>query len=201
MRRSTQGYIPKNLGNGTVWDGRFKFRNVIEAAIIVCVIIMLLDPVKRFIPSIIFLSIRLVLCFISGVLALKGIGGEPLSIWFLNVLNYSGTRTYVTLRPPSRDLEDVPKKKSLIFTDDPKEERGRKKKKKASGGKPDVSGEQLPDSAAAETKKERPARSEKKEAKNRAREEKAKLKKEKKEAKRKKKAYAKEQINAKRKNR
>lgn len=183
--RNTQGYIPKNLGGGTIWDGRLKIRNATEAVIICSAIYFVTVFFERFVPNLVLVSIRLVLWLIFGVLALKGIGGEPLSIWFLNIINYSGTRTYVTLRPPSRELEETPKKKkSLIFTDGPAENSGGEQKKRGA--------------AKAEHSSRKEAR---RKAAEEKRSEKERMKAEKKAKKQKKREYAKEQKNAKKKNR
>lgn len=109
MRR-TQGYIPRNLGTGTLWDGRLKARNAVEAVIICAVVYGLTKILGLFLPYLVTISIMLVLWVLLGGLALVGIYGEPLSIYVLTALNYSNTRTYVTLRPPQRQLPEAEKK-------------------------------------------------------------------------------------------
>lgn len=109
--RNTHGYIPKNMGGGTIWDGRLKIRNTVEAVTIAFVVYFLTTPLASFLPELVITIIRMVVGGIFGLLALRGIGGEPLSIWFLNVINYSNTRTYATLQPPQRELEMPEKKK------------------------------------------------------------------------------------------
>lgn len=109
MRRTT-GYIPRNLGGGTLWDGRLKKRNAVEA-VIVCVIVYLITKLlELFLPYLIVISIRLILWVLLGGLALNGAYGEPLSLYILNIINYSNSRTYVTLKPPQRKIQKEEKK-------------------------------------------------------------------------------------------
>jgi len=109
--RNTHGYIPKNMGGGTIWDGRLKIRNTVEAVTIAFVIYLLTAPLASFLSELVISIIRIVVGGLFCLIALRGIGGEPLSIWFLNVINYSNTRTYATLQPPQRELEMPEKKK------------------------------------------------------------------------------------------
>ena len=90
--RNTHGYIPKNMGGGTIWDGRLKIRNTVEAVTIGFIIYMLTVPFINILPNVVIVSIRLVLGVILCGLSLRGIGGEPLSIWFLNVLKHQNIR-------------------------------------------------------------------------------------------------------------
>lgn len=114
MARKTVGYIPRNLGGGTVWDGRLKSRNAIEAVIIITAIGFATKILELFLPYLVFISIRIILCGIFGLLAAVGINGEPLSVYVLNIINYSNTRTYVTIRPPLREVSVAEEKKSLL---------------------------------------------------------------------------------------
>ena len=138
MRR-TQGYIPRNLGEGTIWDGRLKKRNAIEA-VIVCVIIYGISKIlELFLPYLAAVAIRLILWFFIGGITLKGAYGEPLSLYFLNMINYSNQRTYVTLKPPQKILPEAEKKRrerepgekkrltDRIFTKGPKRHDTKKK--------------------------------------------------------------------------
>lgn len=114
MARKTVGYIPRNLGGGTIWDGRLKTRNAIEAIIVVTAIGFMTKILELFLPYLVFISIRVILCGLFGLLAATGINGEPLSVYVLNIINYSNTRTYVTLKPPLREAAVVEEKKSLF---------------------------------------------------------------------------------------
>lgn len=126
MRR-IQGYIPRNLGGGTFLDGRIQIRNAIEA-LIVCVIVYLITKIlELFLPYLITIAIRLVLWGLLGGICLLGINGEPVSLYALNIINYSNSRTYVTLRPPQREIPADKKKKK-----DPKEKAFESKKEKKS---------------------------------------------------------------------
>lgn len=114
--RKTVGYIPRNLGGGTVWDGRIKIRNAIEA-IVVCVIVYIITKfLSLFLPYLAVVSIRVICWFLFGGLAAVGVGGEPVSIYLLDIVNYSNTRTYVTLKPPQREIQtdEEEQKKSFI---------------------------------------------------------------------------------------
>lgn len=113
MRR-TQGYIPRNLGGGTIWDGRLKIRNTIEAVIVCFAVYLFTKLLGLFLPYLVVITTRLVLWVLLGGLTLHGAYGEPLSIFLLNMINYSNTRTYVTLRPPLRDLPEDEKKRRRL---------------------------------------------------------------------------------------
>lgn len=117
MRR-TQGYIPRNLGAGTIWDGRLVVRNAIEALVVVAVVYVISKVMELFLPYLIVVSIRLILWVLLGLITLHGVNGEPLSVFIMNIINYSNSRTYATLKPPQREL--------------PPEEKTRAKEKKTS---------------------------------------------------------------------
>ena len=110
----TVGRIPRNMGAGTVWGGMFKIRNLIEAAVVIAIVYLLTKVLAMFLPYMPVLALRLILWLLLGLLAVKGVGGEPLSVYLLNILNYSNTRTYVTLQPPQRDADLQPPKKSRL---------------------------------------------------------------------------------------
>lgn len=137
--RYTEGYIPPNLGGGTVFGGMFKIRNVIEAAIVGLTFYFLGVILQKFIPMIIATAVSLVLGGGFAFVAAIGINGEPLSIFILNIINYSNGRNFVTLRPPQRELEIPNKKKESrfdafvnnLFTPGEKPEKKKNSKKKA----------------------------------------------------------------------
>lgn len=110
MSRRTQGYIPRNLGGGTVWDGRLQVRNTIEAIIVAVLVYGFTKILELFLPYLVVISIRLILWILLGGITLKGVYGEPLSVYLLNMINYSNSRTYVTLKPPQRSLTEEEKK-------------------------------------------------------------------------------------------
>ena len=134
--RYTQAYIPPNLGTGTLWGGLITFRNAAEAATALGLAFVLNKFLSLFLPYMISISICGFLGLSTGFIALAGVKGEPLSVFLLNIFNYSNTRTYVTLRPPRRELYEPARKKSRmdavlerIFVNGPKEETSGKKGK------------------------------------------------------------------------
>lgn len=118
MSRYTQGYIPPNLGKITFMDGRIQLRNAGEAIVGIGLAFLVHVILSKFLPPTISFAISALLGLGLGVPALFGIGGEPLSVFLLNVINYSNGRTYVTLRPPQREIEGIntpkPKKESRL---------------------------------------------------------------------------------------
>lgn len=103
--RYTERYIPPNIGTGTIFGGMFKLRNVIEAIICIAIIYFISLFTRAFLPRLVELSIRFILWGVIGIAALRGIGGEPLSVYLLNFINYSNTRNYASLRPPQKENE------------------------------------------------------------------------------------------------
>lgn len=142
--RNSQGYIPRNLGNGTIWDGKIKIRNLAEAAAVGIIIYLLSKLLQLFLPDLVAIGIRIILWAVFCFIAVVGVNGEPLSIFILNVINYSNTRTYVTLQPPQREgayLGKERKKGKLeslldsIMTGGPKETKPKQTKAEAKAAK------------------------------------------------------------------
>lgn len=142
--RNSQGYIPRNLGNGTIWDGKIKIRNLAEAAAVGLIIYLLSKLLQLFLPDLIAIGIRLILWVIFCFIAVVGVNGEPLSVFILNVINYSNTRTYVTLQPPQREGAYLGKEKKKgklealldsVMTGGPKEAKPKQSKDEAKAAK------------------------------------------------------------------
>ena len=113
-------------------------RNTVEAIIVAALVYGFTKILELFLPYLVVISIRLILWFLLVGITLKGVYGEPLSVYLLNMINYSNSRTYVTLKPPQRSLTEEEKeggkvkkeKKTLadrIFTKGAKKD-GKKKK-------------------------------------------------------------------------
>lgn len=105
--RPIYAYIPPNLGKISFLDGRIKLRNLAEAIIVILLAFLVNAGLGLFLPKLISFTVCLVIIIILGIPALFGLGGEPLSVFILNIINYANTRTYVTLRPPQREVEGI----------------------------------------------------------------------------------------------
>lgn len=131
--RNTTGYIPRNMGDGSVWGGKYKTRNVIEMFIGLAVVYFFSKFIGLFVPYFVGMGIRFFLWLIVILLTLRGINGEPFSVFVLTFINYSNTRTYVTLQPPQREVEENEKRGFLeraadkLFTPGPKKKGGKTK--------------------------------------------------------------------------
>lgn len=115
--RYTERYIPPNIGTGTLFGGRVKMRNLVETIIYVLLIYLITKPLAIFLPAMVVAGIRFTLWAVVSMLSMMGINGEPLSIFFLNIVNYSNTRNYVSLKPPQKETALTEKKKKKSFSD------------------------------------------------------------------------------------
>lgn len=108
--RPTRAYIPPNLSEtGGMFGGMLKTRNVVEAVIYVALFFILGKIISSIIPFSFSAIATAVGAIIVGVIALIGIGGEPLSIFFLNIVNYRRSKAFVPIKLP---LPEKPTKKS-----------------------------------------------------------------------------------------
>ena len=118
MGRYTERYVPPNLGKITFLDGRIKIRNAAEAITVGILAFGVNALLSKFLPAFVSFIVAVIIIVLLGLPALLGVGGEPLSIFILNIINYSNSRTYVTLKPPQREVEGVniekPKKENKL---------------------------------------------------------------------------------------
>lgn len=116
QEKPTLIYIPPNVGGGTKGisiGGVTTVRNLIEASVVFFTSLFLMLLV-RLIIHISFISWIIVFVgLVAAFFCVMGVNGEPMSVFFLNVLSYNNRRIFVTLRPPvpkDKGKEHVPSK-------------------------------------------------------------------------------------------
>lgn len=114
--RPTYVYIPPNIsGGGTVLNGMLSIRNVIEGAIVFACFIVLRIISNALFPWPFIGWILLAIGFIFFVVCAMGVGGEPFSVFILNVINFENRRVFVTLRPPMPEKKKAAERKESRF--------------------------------------------------------------------------------------
>lgn len=99
--RPTNAYIPPNLSDaGGIMGGMLKMRNLIEAGICIGIAVLVGKLVSIVVPSVITMVVFVVIGAIVALVAVVGVQGEPLSILFLNVINYRRVSGYCQIRMP-----------------------------------------------------------------------------------------------------
>lgn len=98
----TNAYIPPNLSEtGGVFGGMFQLRNLVEGGIFLGLFILLGKMVTTFLIPSMYVTIAFFLIgAMIGIIAVIGVGGEPLSIFCLNVIIYRKVSGYCQIRMP-----------------------------------------------------------------------------------------------------
>ena len=105
-----RGVIPPHVfSSGTMFNGRIKTRNAIEAAILGGGIFYLLKPLLSFLPLTVSLIIRLSIGAVLLVAAGVGIHGQPLSVAVTDFMNFRRTRTCVTMKMKMPEIKSKKK--------------------------------------------------------------------------------------------
>lgn len=99
--RPTEAYVPPNLSEtGSLIGGMFKMRNAVEAGIMLGFTFIVEKIIHLLIPSVYTVVVFLVIGAVLGLVALMGVGGEPLSIFILNCIIYRRVSGYCQLAMP-----------------------------------------------------------------------------------------------------
>lgn len=96
--------IPKNIdGAGYLFKGFFKIRNTVEAAVAIGIIILIFKLfLSNFLSPLLMLTIGASICVIVGFFFIVGIDNQPISVVFLDLLNYKKTKGILVLRMPAK---------------------------------------------------------------------------------------------------
>lgn len=105
--RPVYRYIPPNLSDtGGVFGGMFKMRNLIEAGVCIAIAVVISKIIGLFAPFIASASIGFVIGLLLALVAVVGVGGEPLSVFILNVITYKKTKGYFPIEMPMPLMEE-----------------------------------------------------------------------------------------------
>lgn len=124
--RPTEAYVPPNLSDtGSLIGGMFKMRNAVEAGIMFGLTFIVEKIVHLLIPSIYTTVVFLIIGALLGLIALMGVGGEPLSIFVLNCIIYRRVSGFCQLRMPLpkkiQENRNEEKAEADIFEDESEE--------------------------------------------------------------------------------
>jgi len=103
QEKPTLIYIPPNVGGGAKGiniGGITTVRNIIEGLAVFVTSIFLMLFVRMIIRAAFISWIIVFVGLVLGLFCLVGVNGEPMSVFFMNVVNYNNRRIFVTLRPP-----------------------------------------------------------------------------------------------------